>query len=554
MRADHVFPTGNKGYSSAPENGHSMSASPEHADPWYRLKNIMAYLIILLLNLITPQLRAQEIELTQSRMDVNPSTTKIHKIFAHDQDYFYVIKFYANQYYLQKLDRNMDPLLEEPVKLFKGINTFQLESVIHFHNELYVFFSFTRINEIVLYYQKIDKNTMKPYTAPVELTTIHTIKGAWASFFFSLSHRETKLLIACRTKLTWRRDQYNEYYVYDEGLSLAWKRKDTYEFQGQGPRDNIYVVDDIGNVSILSLLKQENIISLVRKYRNLYTIYRYTHEGNDFMEYPVTLEKTYIRDINIIAGEQGELYCAGLYSESFDVGVRGTFYFMIDPATGRIYDRTLNPFDNALLAQAKANKEPMLQNAELINYNVSDMVLRSNGRIFLIAEQVFDQTQNTYNNLIVMCYDTNGSLYWTRVVEKRQDFNYRTVALAVDELADYRDYLIGTGFISPNIENYCSYALMAPWDENGIILFYNDNKKNLEQGGTRKRFNQPKKSYLLAVSIDEYGNITRKPQTSWTKTNNFPEPMRFYDTYRGTLVIPAFRYRKCNYLRITADF
>jgi hypothetical protein len=530
-----------------------MPANLMHAHIFYRHIKRLGCFAVLLLAGLTAQLEAQEIALAESKMDVNPSTTKMHKLFAHDQDYYYVIRFYANQYYLEKLDQNLEPLLEEPIKLFQGINTFQLEGVIHFHNELYVFFSFTRIAEIVLYYQKIDKSTMKPYSAPVVLTTIHTIKGAWASFFFSLSHRETKLLIACRTKLTWRRDQYNEYYVYDEDLSLVWKRKDTYEFKGQGPRDNIYVVDDIGNISILSLLKQENIISLFRKFRNLYTIYRYTHEGNDFMEYPVTLEKTYIRDINIISGEQGELYCAGLYSESFDVGVRGTFFFMIDPATGRIYDRTLNPFDNALLTQAETNKEPMLQNTELVNYNITDMVLRSNGRIFLIAEQVFDQTQNTYNNLIVTCYDINGSVYWTRAVEKRQDFNYRTVAATGYELTDFRDFMMDTGYISANIENYCSYALLAPWDETGIVLFYNDHIRNLEQSGKRRSFNQPKKSYLLAVSIDEYGNMTKTPVKIWKKKANFPEPMRFYDDHHGTIVIPAFRYRKCNYLKIKAD-
>jgi len=268
-----------------------MPANLMHAHIFYRHIKRLGCFAVLLLAGLTAQLEAQEIALAESKMDVNPSTTKMHKLFAHDQDYYYVIRFYANQYYLEKLDQNLEPLLEEPIKPFQGINTFQLEGVIHFHNELYVFFSFTRIDEIVLYYQKIDKNTMKPFTSPVALTTIHTIKGAWASFYFALSHRETKLLIACRTKLTVRRDQYNEYYVYDEGLSLVWKKKDTYEFRGQGPRDNIYVVDEIGNVSILSLLKQENIISLIRKNRNLYTIYRYTHEGTDFNTYPVTLEK-----------------------------------------------------------------------------------------------------------------------------------------------------------------------------------------------------------------------------------------------------------------------
>jgi hypothetical protein len=189
---------------------------------------------------------------------------------------------------------------------------------------------------------------------------------------------------------------------------------------------------------------------------------------------------------------------------------------------------------------------------ELINYFITDMVLRSNGRIIIIAEQVFEQTQNTYNNLLVTCYDSDGRVYWTRVIRKRQDFNYRSVTFAGVELQDYRDFVMDSGYIAPEIENYCSYALMAPWDKPDIILFFNDHIRNLEEQKKLIRFNQPRKSYLLAVTVDEYGNVTRTPLVSWKKKARFPEPIRFYDTHRGIIVIPAFRFRDFNYYWITA--
>jgi hypothetical protein len=321
--------------------------------------------------------------------------------------------------------------------------------------------------------------------------------------------------------------------VFDEGLSLVWKKNDSYVFKGQGPRDNIYVVDETGNVSILSLLKDESIISLIRKYRNLYTIYRYTHEGTDFNEYPITLERTYIRGINIVGGEQGELICAGLYSESFDVGIRGTFFFKIDPATGLIYDRTLNPFDNALLSQLAESKEPMLRNMELINYFITDMVLRSNGRIIIIAEQVFEQTQNTYNNLLVTCYDSDGRVYWTRVIRKRQDFNYRSVTFAGVELQDYRDFVGGFRIHCPRNRELLFLCPDGPWDKPDIILFFNDHIRNLEEQKINA-FQSAQEVHLLAVTVDEW---QRNPHTlvSWKK-RQVPGALRFYDTHRGIIV------------------
>jgi hypothetical protein len=520
------------------------------------MKSLNFKLIFIAIFLAGAQLpvNSQEIEISASRHDVHNSSASLHKFIGHDEGHFYVVKFYGNQYFLGRLDQNLNLMVEEPIKLFKGIKTYQLEHVVHFYDELIVFVSRTRLMDITLYYQRINKSSLQPSTELIELTTVQNIKGAWADFHFALSRQETKLLIACRTKLAWSGAQFNEYHVFGENLSPVWKRSDSYEFKGLGPRDNKYIVDEAGNISILSLLKRESIVSLIREVKNLFTIYRYTQGGSDFKEYPVSLPDRYIRDIRIIGGAQGELICAGLYSDTFIKGIAGTFFIKIDPETGRIYDNFQHKFEDALMAQLSGLNEPMIKDKELISYNITDMVLRKNDKIIIIAEQVFEQTYNTYNNLIVTCYDINGQVYWSRVIEKKQDFNYSVKQEPDLALADYREYIMETGFLDQNFENYCSYALMAPLDEAGIVLVYNDDIRNLENPEEKRGFNRPKKSYLLAVAIDEYGNLTRTPLTPWKKKALFPEPIRFYDTRHNTIVIPAFRYRKFNYYKITADY
>jgi hypothetical protein len=528
--------------------------------------------VILILLTCWPVLTySQNIEVSASNPDFIDSSTKVHKIIGHDQDHYYVIKYYAGQHYLQKLDQNLNPMTEKAIKLFQGIKTYQLVNVVHFYNELYVFFSLTRFNDISLYYQKIDKGSMAPSTDIIELTTVKNIKGAWADFHVSLSRHETKLLITCITKLSWSKDQFNEFYVFGEGLTQLWKRKDSYQFKGLGPRDNLYLVDELGNVSILSVLRNENILSLIRKERNLYSIYRYTHDGQSYNEYPVTLGSNYIRGIRIVAGEQGELICAGLYSELFNTGIKGTFFYKIDPETGRIYDSSINPYDQALMSKLADMKEPMRKDEELIFYVITDMVARENGRIMMIAEQVFDQTFDTYNNLIVTSFENNGQVYWNRLVEKHQDYNFNNysssskqktelsddwIELTEDQmgLSDDRNYIMETGYVNQGYQNHCSYALMAPLDKTGIIVFYNDDIRNQDGTLEKRNFKRPKKSYILAVAIDEFGNISKKPLTAWKKKALFPEPIRFYDTLHETIVIPAYRGRKYNYYKVTATF
>lgn len=497
---------------------------------------------------------SQQIEVTSSKFDVLNSVIRLHKIFGHDENHFFVIKNTGTIYYIEKLDRNLNHVAEEPVKLFKGLRTYQLEAVFHFYDEIYLFVSRARINDITLYYQRISKNTLLPVSDElVEITTIKNIKGAWADFHFALSKHETKLMIAARTKLVWSGAQFNEFFVFGAGLELLWKKKDSFEFRGQGPRDNLYIVDETGNVSILSLIKRESILSLLRENRNLYSIYRYTQEGNEYNEYPVTLEKDYIRGIRIIAGENGELICAGLYSEMFKTGIRGTFFFKIDAASGQIYDRHQNEFDRSVMADLEVMKEPMIREEELISYVISDIVLRDQGRVIIIAEQIFHQSYNTYNNLIVTCYDPYGSVFWTRVIPKNQNFNNSNLDIENVDLFDYRDFLRETGYMDPGVDNYCSYALMAPLNKSGIILFMNDDVRNMEQTEKYRPLSRIRKSYILAVAIDEFGNITRTPLIPWKKRMLFPQPMRYYDTLGDTIVIPAYRYRNINYYKFTAD-
>jgi len=489
----------------------------------------------------------------QSDYDIILGGTSMHKVIGHDNSNYWVIKHFGNQFHLEKLDNDLNFIATEPLKMYEGLRTYDAEYFVHFYDELYVFMTRRGFSDITLYYQKIDKTTLKPSTGFIELTTIDFVRGNWADFHFSLSRNRTKLLVAARTKMQWSGVQFNEFYVFGKDLTPEWSAKDSYEYEGQGPRDNKYLVDDQGNVSILSLIKRESIMSLFREMRNLYTVYRYTDEGKTFREYPVTLNERYIRGLDIIAGPTGELICAGLYSEPFRSGMRGTFLFKIDPVTGSIYANVLHPFDDNLLGMLDELDEPTIKDEELIEYVVSDLVLRENGNIILIAEQFFEQNYDTYNNLVITCFDPYGSVYWSKVLTKNQDFNISTITAEI-EPEQYRPFILETGALDIATRNLCSYALMAPVDESGIIIFYNDDVRNIGYENPVKNFNRPRKSCIMAARVDEFGNISKQALITWQRKGYFPEPLRYYDTLYDTIIIPAYRERKFTYFKITALF
>ncbi len=497
---------------------------------------------------------SQQIECMSSKAYFNLGSTTVHKIFGHDADHYYVLKFSGNQYHLEKLDRNLNLLLTKPVKLFEGLKTYDLETVFHFHDELYIIVSRRKFSETVLYYQKINKDNLTPATDFIEITTVHFIKGNWPDFYFALSRNETKLLVVSLIKLNWSKVQYNEYFVFGKGMEMEWTRKDFYEFTGQGPRENNYVVDEQGNVSVLSLIKRESILSLFQDMKNSYIIYRYTQNGKIFREYPLTLMNRYIRGVKIIGGANGELICAGLYSELFRAGVGGTFFFKIDPENGHIFNNQTHAFSDDLIVRLMETREPIMNESELMKYRLNDLVLRNNRSIILIAEQLFEQSYNTYNNLIVVCFDSTGQVDWSQVVIKRQDFDIRYLVQQKQDLASYRDIVKETGTLNEYVENYCSYALIAPIDGNDITIVYNENIHNIDADKKQKSFSHPRKSYIAAVHIDEYGNLSHYNVIKWKRKLLYPEPMRYYDTLGNTIIIPAFKGRKYNYYKITANF
>ena len=256
----------------------------------------------------------------------------------------------------------------------------------------------------------------------------------------------------------------------------------------------------------------------------------------------------------MLSAETGDLVCAGLYSDAYFEGASGIFFFKINASDGRIYSDQIHKFSQEFIERLSGDPDAWLKDTELYKYKVSDLVLRDNGNIILIAEQLYDQSYETYNNLIVASFDVDGKFHWEQVIKKNQNFNITMLEGKEIETEQYRDLVIRNGFIDYSIENYCSYALLAPLDRDEIVIFYNDNIKNIENLAKPKSFGHPKKSYLSAVYIDRFGNATKMELLKWKRKSLYIEPIRYYHNLKNTIIIPAFRGRKYNYYKLDVNF
>lgn len=128
------------------------------------LKNVLyhAFLSLTMMTALPEFIFSQPVEILASESNFNMGSTTIHKIIGHDPDHYYVLKHYGGQYHLEKLDHNLNLLLDVPVKLYEGLKTYDLEFIVHFHDELYLFVSRRKFSETDILYQKIDKAALLP--------------------------------------------------------------------------------------------------------------------------------------------------------------------------------------------------------------------------------------------------------------------------------------------------------------------------------------------------------------------------------------------------------
>jgi len=453
----------------------------------------------------------------------------IPEIFGHDENNYYTYSFDYREG-IQLLNSEFLLVREEYLDLMNGLRNRTLLALFHFHGEIYMFTSEQRIKRMLLYVETIDKKTLLQNGDERLLMDVQNLAGWATEFGFKISRQENKLLVFSRLDVLSRHVQDLHFELYGEGLTLEWEADQRITYPQRPPRESIVKVSEEGNVYIISLQDDQKIKSLWNTTKNRYHLIAVTEMGQNANTYLLDFPNLYIRGIQIEPGIDHDLSLAGFYSPThFRAMVDGVFYMELDNETGQFRNQRFYEFEPWFLKEA-ISPQPKKPPEEMFYFEARYLIRRDNGDFIFLAENEFDQTYDTYRNIMAASFSPGGTLNWKRVIPKMQS-------------------------IDPNIpRNYSSFSVHAPWLSEITYLVFNDDNKNGEwaSGDKLKSFNPNDKANLKIVGIGPAGELTSSIiYIKSRRRMKTPVPLQYYDLLNNEMVIPSIRYKKYNYLKIT---
>ncbi len=286
-----------------------------------------------------------------------------------------------------------------------------------------------------LYAQTIDKSTLQLTGKRVLVSEISAkSRRNKGEFDYSISRDSSKILIYSNLPFDGGEEKLS-LLVYDENLDLQWEKPVSLPFKDKNFSVESYDVDENGNVYLLGKLSETtNLIKLMTSKPAPYTyvIVAYRNKGEESQQYEVKLGDDFITDLTFRIGNNGDLICAGFYSEHGEHRLKGTLFFKINEATKEMYDIKRGEFNSAFLSQFMSTRNAN-KKKELVHYRIDKLILRNDGGALIIAEQFFVIVTTTtrngittttttyhYNDIIAVNINPDGSIAWATKIPKRQ--------------------------------------------------------------------------------------------------------------------------------------
>lgn len=490
-----------------------------------------------------------------------PSSTYIDKIVNTNRTGMVTVRHKTSlldvtpRIYVERYDSKMNLTRSEKIALEYDGNPLQFEDLIHLNGKLYLLTSFNNKAKETnfLFYQTLSSR----FTPSKKLNKIAEINtGSWlreGSYDVEISKDSSRVLVY--GQLPYKRNEAEKFTlnVFDENFEPVWNKEITLPYSDELLAVQEYKVDDQGNVYLLGKLYYDKVRSRRNGLPNYhYIILAYSNDSQQAAEYKIDLKEKFITDLTFKIGNDGNLVCAGFYSERLSYSVKGTCFFGINAQTKETFNIHLKEFDFDFLteymtegAKERARRAEESGNTrrapELYRYSLDDLILRSDGGAVLIAEQYYIEERRfydrfgtsqsifyyNYNDIIVVNIRPDGSIEWATHIPKRQ----RT-----------RD---DGGY-------YSSYAKAVVRDK--LYFVFNDNIRNFgEQENRRKRrriyYFDGRNSVIALAELNKDGELNTWPMFQNRDANIITRPKICRQTGSRKMVIygeRGKRYRFAN--------
>ena len=356
-------------------------------------------------------------------------------------------------------------------------------------------------------------------------------KGDKSDFAFVLSSDSSKIL-EFKNDFKKRGKAFNfAYKVIDNSLNAIFGNdKISLPFTNPNFTVHDYMLDKNGNFYMLTELEGEKGNWFKDRPSYLYKILLIEPNSKEVKEYDVELEGKTISDMSFRVNKNQDLIVAGFFSNRgrYSDEIAGTFYATLDGKTKAVKTKGLKEFDKSFLLNFMSARKAK-RGDELREFKIDKIIERNDGGAYMVAEQRYVQTVTSYNgrymttdyyynfnDLIVASINSDGKINWVKTVPKTQ--------VTVNDKGPYSSYSMG---ISGNTINF----------------IFNDNTRNLKIANPRdyKTFGGPKKSTCVLVTVDDKGEMKKRPLFSEKEKKIFARPKIYLQTTPKELLMYSDR-------------
>ncbi len=485
----------------------------------------------------------------------------LEDMIGFDERNLYTIKveskgLIGKEYVLESYDYKLALNVSEDLDLEMTGRDKSLEFMLHLNDQIHLFTSRadskTKVNS--LYYQTVDKKSMIPNGKVIDIVEIdYSGHDRWnsGSYSYDLSRDSSKILIYYNLPYERGDAERFGFKVYDSGMNELWSEEVVLPYEDKLFSVEDYKVDNNGNVHLIGRLYKDVVKDKRKGDPNYsYQVLSYYDEGQDLEEYSIKLEDRFITDLQIAITDDQNIICGGFYSDKGSFSIKGSYFLQVDGKTKEVMSKSFREFGIDFITQnmterqeKKAKKkESKGKSVEMYEYDLDDIIIKSDGGAMLIGEQYYMYvTTNTtttanggttttttyhyiYNDIIAIKIDSEGDIEWTEKIAKRQHTTN------------------DNGF-------YSSYAMAVV--DGSLYFFFNDNPKNLDYSGSGKVYGMNgKKSVVTMVELDESGNQERESLFAMKDAEIMTRPKVCEQTSSNELILFGQKRKTQRFARI----
>jgi hypothetical protein len=337
--------------------------------------------------------------------------------------------------WLELLDPNFKTVKSSPIGLLHEGMTLNLEDIISLKGKLYIISSRfdKKRDKNILFAQAVGKSSLSAAGEPAEVLEMDmSSKYRLPNCGIDYSPDSSKMLLHGSLTFQKGREERLNVSVWDSDMKLLWKKAIVLPYPENELTVEEYRLDNEGNAFILATRKQ------TERY-----IFAWRNGGADFKEYKAAIDQKQISGLTIRTLDNGDLQCAGFYSDREEDQVKGVFSYKLKAEDGSVYERNIQAFDVSTLTSdlSERRQEKAKENAkggenvkkELENYRLQNLLMRPDGGMVLVGEHTFfsqvsyysgsdwkSSTVRFFDDLLVAAIEPGGRLAWTCKIDKTQ--------------------------------------------------------------------------------------------------------------------------------------